>query len=225
MASTDLEPHSPHFGILDDLAWHAGSLCVIELDVQGAVLRINEAASRALKPLAPGALIGDVLSGSGSASLRERMKEAHTAPVRGFQLNFSDGASYALSLECSLGWTGAAYLLLGGVFFERDQRTKQEMLDLTRELAESNRERAKVAGELRKTLVELQTSHWHIRKIQEFLTACCVCSKILTTPGDGAVWQSLSSFLAENGLLMSHGYCPGCEAKVLAEVDEALPFH
>lgn len=223
MASQDLD-HSTGFRVLEDLAFHAGSVCLLVIDAQGSVLEINGAASRALKPLALGGRVWDILPGSGSDVLRERMKEAHTAPVRGFHLNFSDGETYALTLSCSIGWTGESYFLLGGVLVETDQRMKQELLDLTTELVASNRERTKVAGELKSALVELENSHWHIRRIQEFLPACCVCKKIRPTSADEeAVWLSLSSFLAQNGLLMSHGYCPGCEARVLAEIDVEFP--
>lgn len=217
---------SPPAPVLEDLAWHARSICVFVLDAEGSIQRANEAACRTFEPLALGEPIWRFLPDSGAAVLRVMMNEARAAPVRGVLLNFSDGEKYAVTLTCSMAWTAESYVLLGEVLVEREQRMKQELLDLTRELVESNRERAKVASELERALAELRTSHWNIQKIQEFLPACCVCNKVRTAPDqEGAVWKSLSAFLAENGLLMSHGYCPECETKVLSEIDAEFPFH
>jgi hypothetical protein len=197
---------------------------LLVLDAEGRILGANEAAHRALPPLAVDEPIWKFLPESSDALLRVRMREARTAPVRGVQLNFSNGASFALTLSCSIGWSGDSCLLLGEALFERDRRMKEELLDLTRELVESNRGRAKVARELERTLTELRSSHWHIRRIQEFLPTCCVCQNVRVSPDEeGAAWRSLSSFLAEQGLLMSHGYCPKCEAKMLADLDAELP--
>lgn len=223
VASLKIESPASGIPVLEDLAWHAESVCLFVLDAEGRILRANGAAHRALDPLATGEPISKLLPESGAALLRAGLREARTAPVRGVQLNFSNESS-ALTLSCSIGWSGDSYFLLGDGVVERDQRMKQELLDLTRELVESNRERAKAARELERTLAELRSSHWHIRKIQEFLPTCCVCHNVRVTPDEEeAAWKSLSSFLSEHGLLMSHGYCPACEAKVLAELDAEFP--
>jgi hypothetical protein len=215
--NTDFLGDSP---VLADLAWHAASVCLLVLDEDGRILRANEGARRALSPLSIGEPIWRILPDSSNALLRARMREARTVPARGVQLNFAGGESYALTLSCSIGWSGDSCVLMGEVLFERDQRMKQELLDITRELAKSSRERVKAAKELGRTLAELRSSHWHVRKIQEFLPTCCVCHNVRVTPNEEeAAWRSLSSFLAEHGLLMSHGYCPPCEAKVHADLD------
>lgn len=225
MASLDPEYPASGTPVLEDLVWHADSVCLLVLDAEGCILRASEAAQRALNPLAAGEPIWKLLPESGASQLRAWLRDARTAPVRGVQLNFSNGVSYALTLSCSIGWGGGSYLLLGEALVARDQRMRQELLDLTRELVDSNRERAKVARELERTLAELQSSHWHIRRIQEFLPTCCVCQNVRVTPDEeGAAWKALSSFLAEHGLLMSHGYCPACQAKVLAELDAEFPL-
>jgi hypothetical protein len=209
---------------LEDLAWHAASLCVLVLDPAGRILQANEAARRALDPLPEGGLLWDLLPDSSATVLRIQMRDAHTAPVRRVLLNFSNAAGGAITLSCSVSWNGEWYVLLGEMFVERDQRIRQELLDLTRELVASNRERTRVSAELERTLADLRNSHWHIQRIQEFLPACCQCNKVRMVQGEeGAVWKSLSAFLAENGLLMSHGYCPDCEAEALAAVDADLP--
>jgi hypothetical protein len=225
VASLNTEYLASGVPVLGDLAWHAESVCLLVLDAEGCILRANEAAHRALNPLATGEPIWKLLPGSCASLLRIRLREARTAPVRGVQLNLSNGNGYALTLSCSIGWSGESYLLLGEALVDRDQRIKQDLLDLTRELVESNRERAKVAGELERALAELQSSHWHIRRIQEFLPVCCVCQNVrVTSDEEGAAWKSLSSFLAEHGLLMSHGYCPACQAKVFADLDAEFPL-
>ncbi len=224
MSPVDSYSFADPLPVLHDLAWNAASVCMLVLDAEGRILRANEAAHRVLKPLSFDEPIWNFLPESSEALLRVRMGEARTAPVRGVQLNFSNGASFALTLSCSIGWSGGSCLLLGEALFERDRRMKEELLDLTRELVESTRGRAKVARELERTLAELRSSHWHIRRIQEFLPACCVCQNVRVSPAEeGAAWRSLSSFLAEQGLLMSHGYCPKCEAKMLADLDAEFP--
>jgi hypothetical protein len=85
-----------------------------------------------------------------------------------------------------------------------------------------SRERAKLAAQLERTLADLRTSHWQIRKIQEHLPICSVCHKVPNGPRDEARWEPLIDFLAGNGMLMSHGYCPSCAAAALAEVERFL---
>lgn len=225
MASLNTEYLAPGSPVLEDLAWHAGSVCWLVLDAEGGILQANEAARRALDdPLSTKGSIWKLLPESSGSLLRERMQEARTAPVREVRLNFSDGETYALTLSCSIGWNGETCFLLGEALVQDEQRANQELLDLTQELVETNRQRKKVASELERTLAELHASHWHIRRIQEFLPTCCVCHKVRVTPDGGeAMWKSLSSFLAEQGLLMSHGYCPGCQAELLAELDAQFP--
>lgn len=71
-----------------------------------------------------------------------------------------------------------------------------------------------VATELRTTLEELERSYFHIKKFQELLPLCMVCHQ-MHSPGEG--WEPLVDYLARDGLLVSHGYCPDCAAAAVAE--------
>lgn len=73
----------------------------------------------------------------------------------------------------------------------------------------------KIAEELRRTMHELERSHWHIRKLQELTPLCMNCHKI-NRPTEG--WEPLVDYLARDGLLVSHGYCPECAVAVLADL-------
>lgn len=70
------------------------------------------------------------------------------------------------------------------------------------------------ADELQATLDELERSHFQIRKFQELLPLCMVCHK-MRLPDEG--WEPLVDYLARDGMLVSHGYCPECAAVARAE--------
>lgn len=74
-----------------------------------------------------------------------------------------------------------------------------------------------VADELRRTMEELNRTHWHIRKLQELLPLCMACHQIYR-PGEG--WEPLVDYLARDGLLVSHGYCPDCGREALASLSD-----
>lgn len=58
----------------------------------------------------------------------------------------------------------------------------------------------------------LDTSFWHLRKIQEVLPICMGCGKVKTAD---ASWEDVVSFLKNNSMFLSHGYCPDCENELL----------
>lgn len=58
----------------------------------------------------------------------------------------------------------------------------------------------------------LDTSFWHLRKIQEVLPICMGCGKVKAAD---ASWEDVVSFLKNNSMFLSHGYCPDCEKKLL----------
>lgn len=71
-----------------------------------------------------------------------------------------------------------------------------------------------LARELQVTLDELERSHFHIRKFQELMPLCMVCHQ-MRRPDEG--WEPLVDYLARDGMLVSHGYCPDCAAAALAQ--------
>lgn len=208
-----------------EFAWHAETMQLLVVSAGGNVLQWNQAAGRGLGShveLREGEPVWGLLAASSASLLRASLQEARLRPVR-VLLTFSDGETFAFTLSCSLHWMGDACYLFGEELVEREKRMNEELLSLTSELARVSRERAKLAAQLERTLADLRTSHWQIRRIQQHLPICAVCHKVPNGPRDEACWEPLIEFLARSGMLMTHGYCPACEAAALEEVDRLLP--
>lgn len=210
-----------------EFAWDAETVQFLVLSAGGNVLQWNRAAREGLgshADLREGEPVWGLLAPNSRSLLHAGMEEARSHPVRCL-LTFTDGETFAFTLSCALYWMGDACHLFGEQVVEREQRMNEELLALTSELARVSREHARLAARLERTLADLQASHWQIRKIQEHLPICAVCHQVRTTPADEAGWESVIEFLARNGLWMTHGYCPQCEAAALEELDRVLPPH
>jgi hypothetical protein len=55
---------------------------------------------------------------------------------------------------------------------------KNQISVLARESARQKKELARANAELEKALNDLQTSYWHIQKVQEVLHLCMECGKV-----------------------------------------------
>lgn len=209
---------------VDEFVWHAETVQLLVLSAAGAVLQWNQAAVRRLGAhavLEEGVPVWGLLARESASLLRTAMEEAPAGPVRCL-LTFTDGERFAFTLSCSVHRVGETFFLFGEQRIEQERKMNEELLALTDELALVSRERARGAAELEKALADLRASHWLIQKIHEHLPVCVLCHKVATGPRDEARWESLAAFLADNGLFMTHGYCPGCEDVALAELEQAL---
>ncbi|HZG44301.1 MAG TPA: hypothetical protein VEY93_15230 [Longimicrobium sp.] len=216
-----LAPPAPP--LADDFVWQAETVHLLVLSPGATVVRWNEAARAAHAPLAEGAPVGRLLTANSVSLLLATMEEARARPVGGVLLTFSDGERFAFTLSCRVRWAGGACLLFGEPLAGRDSQVTRELMELSSELARITRERAKVAAELNAALAALHESHWHVKKIQEYLPICAECHRVPAgEPGRGE-WRHLVSFLADNGLLMTHGYCPECEERVMGQLDGPPP--
>ena len=66
---------------------------------------------------------------------------------------------------------------------------------------------------------ELQEALGQVHQLQGLLPICSYCKKIRD---DGNYWQQVEGYLsAHTGVQFSHGVCPDCYAKVLAQLEEA----
>jgi hypothetical protein len=219
-------PHTSRSPV-GEFAWDAETVQLLVLSAGGNVLQWNQAAREGLgshADLREGEPVWALLAPNSGMLLRAGMEEARLHPVRCL-LTFTDGETFAFTLSCALYWMGDACHLFGEQLVSREQRMNEELLALTSELARVSREHARLAARLERTLADLQKSHWQIRKIQEHLPICAVCHQVRAAPADEAEWESLVQFLARNGLWMTHGYCPECEAAAFDELDRALPSH
>lgn len=75
----------------------------------------------------------------------------------------------------------------------------------------------RVAESLRRALSE-------IKVLEAFLPICCQCKKIRNSDGS---WQRLETYIGQHtGSRFSHGYCPECAQKAMAEaglLDQQAP--
>lgn len=75
--------------------------------------------------------------------------------------------------------------------------------------------------ELHKELVsrvkELEEAAKRERRLHELLPMCAWCRKIRN---DDNYWNDLESFVQQSGVKISHGICPDCSVKVLADWKE-----
>lgn len=90
--------------------------------------------------------------------------------------------------------------------FRKDSAARIEDLEKAQSTIERENLTLKVAYE------QLDSSFWHLRKIQEVLPICMGCGKVKTAD---ASWEDVVSFLKNNSMFLSHGYCPDCEKKLL----------
>jgi hypothetical protein len=207
--------------LADDFVWQAETVHLLVLSPDATVARWNEAARRAHAPLAEGMPVGRLLTANSASLLLATMEAARAGRVEGVLLTFSDGERYAFTLSCRVRWAEGACLLFGEPLSRREKQVAEELMELSSELARITRERAKVAAELSSALEALRESHWHVKKIQEFLPICAQCHRVPAGEAGEGEWRHLVSFLADNGLLMTHGYCPECEERAMAEIDAA----
>lgn len=92
------------------------------------------------------------------------------------------------------------------------KRTAEEA---SRASAQKSEELGVAKRELERTLAELKESNWMLRKAAEVLPTCMYCNRV---KGDQARWQSAIEYLKTNEIFLSHGCCPDCTAKLLADL-------
>jgi sigma-B regulation protein RsbU (phosphoserine phosphatase) len=67
---------------------------------------------------------------------------------------------------------------------------------------------------------ELQYAMAKIHELQELLPICSYCKRIRD---DGNYWQQVENYISSRtGVTFSHGVCPECYAKVIAELEQAV---
>ncbi len=176
------------------------------------------------------------------ASLADRIVRLRAAGNRGtdeaFTLHFATGGLTPTSMRCRID-VQPRYTVLLAEQGDREEallqdellRANNELSVLAREreqqrksLLESNAELLRVQTELASALEALETSYWHIRKINELLPMCMECGKV---NADGDTWQAARDFLAASGLtpIVTHGYCPSCVNVVMQQFDAAESPH
>lgn len=139
--------------------------------------------------------------------------------VEARSINFGGGAQECETFDCRL-WISEGYLMILGerseseslVLRRRLVEMNNELIVSSRELTRRTRELEDARTKLQNAFDELETSYWHLRKIQEVLPICMECRKVKTSE---AGWEDVVDYLQENALFLSHGYCPDCAQKMM----------
>jgi hypothetical protein len=193
-------------------------------DADGIVVEVNEAFAHHVFPGSEnlvGRPLSEFLVESDARRMDEWMKGA-PLPSDWTQLSFVTTKGSPYTLRCLLSSNPKGLHVVGEPLAEGDRNATQQLLSLNNELALIARERSREKRELQRTrdrlaaaLEELETSYWHLKKIQEVLPLCLSCGRVKTAD---ATWQSVVEYLKENSLFLSHGYCPECADAFLEEM-------
>jgi sigma-B regulation protein RsbU (phosphoserine phosphatase) len=75
----------------------------------------------------------------------------------------------------------------------------------------------KLRSALADRVMELETALSQVRQLHGLLPICSYCKHVRT---DGDYWQQVEHYVAQHSdLQFSHGICPACYARVMAELD------
>lgn len=182
------------------------------LDEAGVVTEANPGALERLRPCGDvvGRPLADVLAPESLDILSAQDGEERL-------VTFGRG-DVRYTLACRLFDDGTERWILGEPA-GTDADLETELRRTNNELAVLAREHARQAVELRAALEERERARWTLERIGEFLSICMSCGALKTDTDD---WKSASAFLAENGVALSHGYCPPCAERALRELEEQL---
>jgi hypothetical protein len=142
-------------------------------------------------------------------------------PLAARLVNFVTTSDETYTIRCVVGRLNDRLVVIGeaaeasadGITQEL-MRVNNEFATLSRELARKGRQLERAHRELSTTLEDLETSYWHLRKIQEVMPVCMGCGQVKT---DGSRWESVVDYLRSNKIFLSHGYCPPCAEGVARE--------
>jgi hypothetical protein len=87
-----------------------------------------------------------------------------------------------------------------------------------------NRALTAAQAKLKEAKEELETSYWHLRRIQEYMPICCRCHKVRTNEEEPASWMRLVDYLEANEILFTHGLCPECYEEELAKLEKTREY-
>jgi hypothetical protein len=195
----------------------------VELDARGSIRAANAAFSRRIG-VPPSGMVGrsavDFLS-AGDADMVLDWAAGGAIPTAAHLVNFVTASDETYTLRCIVARPGDRLLVIGESADAGTDVNTQELLQvnnefatLTRELARKSRELERTRDELSATLKDLETSYWHLRKIQEVMPVCMGCGQLKT---DGSRWQSVVDYFRSNEIFLSHGYCPPCAEGIARE--------
>ncbi|MDB4908192.1 MAG: antibiotic biosynthesis monooxygenase [Gemmatimonadetes bacterium] len=210
---------------------------VLLVGADGQAIALNRALAERLEvPFPAGSpALTTLLANDEATELSDRIARLRGAGTRGiteaFLLNPVNASGSLFTLHCRMDVQPTYAVILAEGADGADDRLRDELLTTNNLLAVLAREReaarqalegarselARVNAEQAATLEALHASYWHIQRIQELLPICMDCGEVKSADGG---WQPVREFMTANAMtpFLSHGYCPACAARQLAEV-------
>ena len=178
-----------------------------------------------------------LLANEEASDLSQRIARLRAVGSRGitedFLLNAVNASGSPFTLCCRMDVQPSYALLLAEDADGFDDRLRDELLHTNNQLAVLARERevsraaleiarnelARLNAEQAVTLEALHSSYWHIQRIHDLLPICMDCGEVKSADGS---WQPVREFLMVNAMIpfLSHGYCPPCQARALAAIEQ-----
>lgn len=213
--------------LLDRMARAFDGMIYVEVAADGTV-RVGNAAFMELVGLARGDVVeqsvGRFFTEPDAAAVAS-WAAGEPPPVGPRLLNFIRPERGPVTLRCLVEQRTDGLVLVaeseGGEGREMSAelvRLNNEWATLSRELARRSRELEGARNELAETLERLESTHWHLKKIQEVLPVCMGCGQV---KGDEVTWEPVVEYLRRNDIFVSHGYCPACAGAVLEAAERA----
>lgn len=172
-----------------------------------------------------GSVVVEWLTKPDADALLMALHEGRREPEQMRILNFVGRDHAPFSLRCHVDIQPTGLVVLGEEPRDANARTQSELLQMSNEMAVLMRDNQRKTRELEdakraleRTLADLQESHWHLRKIQEFLPVCAYCKRIKFGEGD-ADWGDLLDFLSGHAEYFTHGLCPECFEEQMAQIE------
>lgn len=189
----------------------AQSVLLLEMTTDNVVLEHNQAASLWLDDDPSGKNFDRYLDDHGRTIWQERLQAGRYGQA--FRLNVHTPSERVHTLRCELDRQGTRVVLLAEVEISPDywaqmQTLQQDLVLMTRDQVRTSRGQAR-------EFERFKASHWHLARLQEYMTICTGCGLIQAKPGE---WCDLVQYLRANDLWFSHGYCPECATPALAEI-------
>jgi transcriptional regulator with PAS, ATPase and Fis domain len=161
------------------------------------------------------------------AKLKDLMAGGAEEQAESTLLNFISTEGMPHTLECTIQRQKDGCAVIGNVPSRQGEELQHQIIEINNEMAvlvreheAANKDLAAAKRGLEKALHEISTLYWKIRKIQEVLPMCLSCGKVQS--GE-AHWEGLADFMIQRFPFLSHGYCPDCAARALADVGETGP--
>ncbi len=211
-------------GLLEEHLSSGPAVCFLAAGLDGSIHGCNARMADLLRvPEAqlPGQPVWRFLADPDATRLRASLAAGAGGKRQRLILNFVSAAHAPLSLECSVRVRSDGFAVIGNECVRDEHALQHELREINSELTVLARERERqnrtiqaARLELEKTLHELSTLYWHMRKIGEVLPICMKCGKVQS---EEARWEDLIAFMQNRFPFLSHGYCPGCADAVLEE--------